>query len=307
MKELSLMPIGQEWTQLKEICLIAHQSGLLPSSIKSVQQAIVIALKGRELKIPPMVAFAQIAVINGKPAMSAELMLATIYREFPKAVINQIQCDDSGCVIDVKRTPDAKFSTFSFTKDDAVKAGLLGKQVWKQYPHAMYRARCISAMARFMFPDAINGISYTPEELGADGIINDDGEFEMRDVTPNNNKQKENGGPSREKHKNEMASHSETSEAPPQSPPPPPTPSPSSEAPPENKQKILITDAMVNGYKLPFGGRSFRQGATFDDLGKANVAELLKLIQIQVLKSPTPDEKFTTFIEMAKHYLARFE
>jgi hypothetical protein len=57
--------------------------------------------------------------------------------------------------------------------EDAHRAGLSGKGPWKSYPAAMLRARAISAMARAMFPDALSGVVYTPEELGAE--VDDDG------------------------------------------------------------------------------------------------------------------------------------
>jgi hypothetical protein len=49
--------------------------------------------------------------------------------------------------------------------EDAKVAGLLSKDTWKKYPEAMLRARCVAIVARALFPDAIMGASYTPEEL----------------------------------------------------------------------------------------------------------------------------------------------
>lgn len=57
--------------------------------------------------------------------------------------------------------------------EDAKRANLTGKGPWVTYPAAMLRARCISSMARAMFPDALSGVVYTPEELGAQ--VDDDG------------------------------------------------------------------------------------------------------------------------------------
>lgn len=50
------------------------KSGLLPASIKTPEQAVVIALKGKELSLAPMASFEMIDVIMGKPALKPELL-----------------------------------------------------------------------------------------------------------------------------------------------------------------------------------------------------------------------------------------
>lgn len=180
-------PTAQEFSTMKELGNMAIKSGFLPTSIKTPEQAVIIMLKGRELGIPPMQAFSSIAVVNGKPTMSAELMLSKIYQNVPGAIVNFISTDANGCSLEAKR-PGGKFTKFSFTMQDATRAGLTGKGPWVTYPAAMLRARAISSMARAMFPDALSGVVYTPEELGAE--IDDEGEIrdvprnEPKDVTP---------------------------------------------------------------------------------------------------------------------------
>lgn len=159
-------PTLAEIQTLKELGSVIRKSGFVPSSIKTDEQAVVILLKGQELGLPPMQAFASIAVINGKPTLTAEVMLGLIYRDHPKAQVTFVRTTAEVCTIEACR-PGGKPSTFSFSLADAQKAGLLGKGPWEQYPAAMLRARCISAMARAMFPDALSGCVYTPEELGA--------------------------------------------------------------------------------------------------------------------------------------------
>ena len=168
------LPSVQEFQTLKELGQMAIKSGFLPQGIKTSEQAIIIMLKGRELGVPPMQAFSSIAVIQGKPTMSAELMLSMIYRNVPGAIVNFIETTNEKCVIEAKR-PGGKSTTFSFTMEDARRANLTGKGPWITYPGAMLRARCASAMARAMFPDALSGVVYTPEELGAE--VDDSGEI----------------------------------------------------------------------------------------------------------------------------------
>lgn len=163
----SFFPTPQELTALKEQVAIYIASGLLPSHIKKPEQAITIALKGRELGIPPLKALSKLYVVGGKVGMEAELMLDLIRERCPTAVIEIVRSDDKACVLRASRNGH-KASEFAFTEADAQKAGLLQKGgVWNSYRPLMLRARCVSSMARFLFPDIIGGASHTPEELGA--------------------------------------------------------------------------------------------------------------------------------------------
>jgi len=184
--QVNLIPHASEFQTMKEMAQIAVKSGMIPSSIRSNEAAFIIMLKGRELGIPAMQAFSHIHVINGKPTMSAELMLTQIYKCIPKVSINYIQSDGLACIIECQR-PHSNKTRWSFTIDEAKKAELLNKGPWKQYPAAMLRARAISIMARAQFPDCLNGVSYTPEELGADIDIDDQGNEIIKDVSPKEN------------------------------------------------------------------------------------------------------------------------
>lgn len=174
------LPSVQEFQTMQQLGNMAVKSGFLPTSINTPEKAIIIMLKGRELGIPPMQAFSSIAVVNGKPTMSAELMLSMIYKNVQGAVVDFINTDSNECVIEAKR-PNGKKTKFKFSMEDAKRANLTGKGPWVTYPAAMLRARCISAMARAMFPDALSGVVYTPEELGAQ--VDDEGTV-IEDVTP---------------------------------------------------------------------------------------------------------------------------
>lgn len=155
------------------------QSGLLPASIKSPAAAMAIIQKGRELGIPPMYALSNISVINGKPVVGAEVMLAMIYRDHGDQAIQFEETSNQRCSAMYKRRSWTKARRFDWTMEDATKANLTGKGgVWNQYPAAMLRARCISALARLAFPDSIGGM-YTAEELGADVQMTAEGEIEV--------------------------------------------------------------------------------------------------------------------------------
>lgn len=177
------MPEKNRWEAVKSQGLELIRSGFLPAAIKTPEQFMAIILKGQELGIPPMQACAHIHIISGKPTMSAELMLSQILRLFPATKISYPVRTSEECQIKVQR-PGNDPSLFSFSIKDAIAAGIMANPVWKKYPRAMLHARCISEMARSLFPDAISGVSYTPEELGAQ--VNEQGE--VIDVVPTETK-----------------------------------------------------------------------------------------------------------------------
>lgn len=163
------LPTLDEWNQIKEIARFAVNSGMLPSAIRTPEAAAVIALKSKELGIPLMIGFSQIYIVNGKPSMSAELIQAMARKNLPGLLINWLESTNTRCTVEVTRPErGAKPTKVIWTIEDAQKAGLAGKDIWKQYPAAMLRNRAITAALRFVCPDALMGISYTPEELGID-------------------------------------------------------------------------------------------------------------------------------------------
>lgn len=164
-KEMALLPNEDEWKRMKDIALVAVKSGLLPDGIKTPEAAMIIALKGRELGLAPMVAYSHIHVIKGKPTMSAEIMLAHIYKDHPKAEITIEESTETKCVITAKRPGAKKESKFEWTIERAAKMGLTGKDNWKKQPATMLKWRAISEMKRTVFPEVLMGIDYTPDEL----------------------------------------------------------------------------------------------------------------------------------------------
>jgi hypothetical protein len=160
----SLFPSEQEWKTIVEQAQVLQKSGFLPVAVKSPEQAIAIALKGREIGVPMMQAFAHISVINGKTSVSSELQLALIYKNCSGAIVDYVQTNNEVCTIDAQR-PGRKKQRFSFSMEDAKRAGLTEKENWKKYPAAMLRARCVSVVAHAMFPDSIIGIVSQEDEV----------------------------------------------------------------------------------------------------------------------------------------------
>jgi hypothetical protein len=167
--------IGLSFGEMQHMAQTLLASGFLPRSIKTVPQALAVMIKGQEIGIPPMQAFAQLHVVDQRVGMAAELMMARIWERYPKAQIKLLESSPTVCTIECLKPGWQKPQSFTWTIEDAKSAGLIGKDNWKKYPRTMLRWRAIADMSRFAFPECLNGISHTPEEIGA--IVNEEGEI----------------------------------------------------------------------------------------------------------------------------------
>lgn len=179
--ELDALAIASQIDQLRGLGETLVKSGLLPASIKTAEAAVVIILKGRELGIPPMEALNSINVIQGKPTVSPQLMLALIYRS-GQGSIQIIERSDVRSVVRAYRK-GLPPQDFTFTLDDARRLGLAEKDNYRKQPAVMLQWRNVAAAARAVFPDIISGL-YLPEEMGAEVAVDDEGNMTILEASP---------------------------------------------------------------------------------------------------------------------------
>ena len=142
------------------------QTPFVPTGLRGKNESVLACiLTGHELGIGAMQALNGIHVIDGRPAISPELMRALVFQA--GHVINVVENTDSKCVLEGVRSDSGAKATVTWTMADAQKAKLADKQNWKTYPRAMLLARATSELCRVLFPDIIAGMSYTPEEIGS--------------------------------------------------------------------------------------------------------------------------------------------
>ncbi|MDU7239828.1 hypothetical protein [Actinomyces sp.] len=147
-------------------------ASLLPAQYQRQPANILLAIQtGAPLGFTAMQSIHGIHVIKGKPTMSADMTAAAVRRAGHKL---RITGDDTHAVAVLIRSDDPEFEyRCEWTLDRAKKAGLLGNDTWAKYPAAMLRARAITEVARAGASEALYGVVYTPEELGAE--VDEDG------------------------------------------------------------------------------------------------------------------------------------
>lgn len=155
---LDLAP--QAWDLAAKIA----RTEFVPGSLRGKPEAVLACmLTGHELGIGPMQALAKIHVIDGRPAMAAELMRAVILAAGHEVWIEE--SSSTRVTVGGMRVGSTRETKVTWTLDDAKKADLAGRQNWRKYPRAMLLARATAELARAIFPDVLAGISYTVEEL----------------------------------------------------------------------------------------------------------------------------------------------
>lgn len=140
------------------------ESDMVPKDFKGKPGNCLIAMQwGSELGLKPLQALQNIAVINGRPALWGDAVIA-IVRGSPlcEYVIEEMDSQGSA-VCKVKRRGEQE-QVRTFSDMDAKTAGLLGKQgPWTTNPKRMKQMRARSFALRDVFPDVLKGIAIAEE------------------------------------------------------------------------------------------------------------------------------------------------
>lgn len=135
-----------------------HYRGKLPEIMACIAT-------GRELGLGDLEALRQIYVVDGRPTLSAELMVKLVRRR-GHSITGSVGPDEA--TVTGKRADNGDEMTVTWTLKMAQRAGIAGKTNWQRHPEAMLWARAVSQLCRMLFADCLAGISHTPEEIGAD-------------------------------------------------------------------------------------------------------------------------------------------
>jgi hypothetical protein len=129
--------------------------------ITTPEQALALMCLCEAEGLHPATAVRDYHIIQGRPAMKAEAMLARFLRNGGKVEWHE-------------RTDKVAEATFSHPAGGTVRvrwdllmaktAGLAGKEMYQKYPRALLHARCVSEGVRAVDPQS-TGHQYTPEEI----------------------------------------------------------------------------------------------------------------------------------------------
>ena len=177
---------------IREMTSLMAKSKMLPSSLQNKPYDIFVILQmGIELGLKPMQALNGINVIQGKPTIAPQTMLALIYQRIPSAYVKFYKKGENYCC-DMARSKTDEIYTAEWGEEKARSMQLISKDNWKKQFENMCKWRCISEAARVVFPDVIQGF-YTPEEMEEVDVKDEtprQGEIEVKEE---NNETEQNG------------------------------------------------------------------------------------------------------------------
>ncbi|NBR24622.1 MAG: hypothetical protein EBU08_12805, partial [Micrococcales bacterium] len=128
---------------------------------KNPQEAMAIMLLCQAEGLHPAIAMRDFHVIQGRPALKADAMLARFQQAGGSVVWKEYTND---AVTGLFTHPQGGSLEVTWTLVQAKAIGIASKDNWKNYPRAMLRARVISEGIRAVFPGCVVGV-YTPEEV----------------------------------------------------------------------------------------------------------------------------------------------
>lgn len=160
-----------ELSTIERMAAICAKSGLF--GMKTPEQAAALMLLCQAENIHPMLAVRDYHIVGTRPALKADAMLARYQQVGGRVRWETIT--DSVCAATFSH-PSSGDVRIEWTMERALRIEdysyktnkmekLTDKQVWKNYPRQMLRARVISEGVRTSYPAVVCGI-YTPEEVG---------------------------------------------------------------------------------------------------------------------------------------------
>lgn len=175
-------PPPSEWQTMMAIADMLAMSDMVPAGYRRKPANVVLAaLTGRGLGWDVTTAMRFVHIVEGKPTISAEGMVALVRRAGHSIGGSTTPTEATATG---KRHDTGDEMSVTWTLQAAKDAGLAGKDVWKRYPSAMCWARAVSQLCRMLFPDVLLGTSYTAEELGDTDWIDGDAAPEEQTVSP---------------------------------------------------------------------------------------------------------------------------
>jgi len=171
----ALATLPRDWTRQLEPADSRSAYGLAKVVVASrmfpaygaPEAALLVLMAGREFGLGAMASLRSFHIIEGKPTMSAQAMMARCleHASCEHFRVVRSECTNELATVSVKRVGWQTPEIYTWSLDDAKRAGLAGRGNWSKYPREMLINRCIAEAARFTWPEVMAGV-YAPEEFG---------------------------------------------------------------------------------------------------------------------------------------------
>tara|TARA_B100000900_G_scaffold279193_1_gene238809 strand:+ start:148 stop:1029 length:882 start_codon:yes stop_codon:yes gene_type:complete len=157
-------------TEAMEFSKFLATSTHIPKDFQGNPNNILVAIQwGYEIGLAPMQALQNIAVINGRPSLWGDSMIAVCkahpdWRGISETYIEEE--DKAVCLVKRNVHGEIEETRSEFSYKDAQRANLTNKPgPWKNYPKRMLQLRARGFALRDAFPDAIKGLITAEEAI----------------------------------------------------------------------------------------------------------------------------------------------
>lgn len=157
----------QEAIQFSELL---SRSTFIPDTYKNKQGDVLAAvIMGAELGLAPMQSLQNIAVINGRPSVWGDALLALVINSPLCEYIKEEFDDENHVAICRAKRRGREEIVRTFSWKEACQAGLSSKKgPWQAYPKRMLQQRARGFALRDAFPDVLRGLITREEALDYD-------------------------------------------------------------------------------------------------------------------------------------------
>lgn len=155
--------VPQSIPEAMQLAEILAQSDMVPRDYQRKPGNILVAVQwGAEVGLKPLQALQNIAVINGRPALWGDAVVALVRGSGLLEYMQETaEGDTAVCRIKRKGQPE---EVRTFSQADAKAAGLSGKPgPWTQYPARMRQMRARAFALRDVFADVLKGLAVAEE------------------------------------------------------------------------------------------------------------------------------------------------
>jgi hypothetical protein len=161
----SLAVIPRTIPEIQALAEIYSKSTLLPEALRGkVPDIVVSIMAGQELGLAPMASIRGVHVVQGKPILSADTMVALCLSSGLAEYFSCTEDTDTRVTYETKRRGSPTAQRASWGVEDTKRAGLQTKDNWRMYPRSMMKARAKAILARDVYPDVLAGC-YDPDEI----------------------------------------------------------------------------------------------------------------------------------------------
>lgn len=155
-KALAIVP--RTLDEVSSLAEVLAKSTLLPDALKGKAPDVVVQiLAGQELGLSPMASIRGVHIVQGKPVLSADTMVALVLGSGLCEYFSCVEDTDARVTYETKRKGSPHAQRVSWSVEDTKRAGLNTKDNWRLYTRQMMKARAKAILARDAYPDVLAG------------------------------------------------------------------------------------------------------------------------------------------------------